>query len=87
MACDYQVGTWISFGVWIYKNFFKIKKFVEHLNENYTTETTLEIFQIINTKTFEEEIKKIGKLDFLPIAIKSLESDDLSTFDQIKKVK
>ncbi len=79
-------GTWIKFAIWVFKNFLKIREFIEMMNQKFPTELNKEVKKILEDSSFEEEMRILSRLDFIPNAIASLESDSLSTECQIKIV-
>ncbi len=56
------------------------------MNRKFPCEFSAEVIQIVENGSFEEEIRRINQLSFLPGAITKLESDALNTEKQIEIV-
>ncbi len=76
-------GTWLIFASWIFDNFEMIKKFIFVLTEKFDTDTNKRAYENINSKEFENEIRIVNSLKFTSDAIFELESEKLSTEQQI----
>lgn len=78
-------GTWIDFSVWIFNNLESIKKFIHE--SDFEQQNQDNMLEIIESDTFEREITLVKEHSFLTNAITTLENGNLSTIDQISKLK
>ncbi len=72
---------------WIFSNFYKVKTFIEVLKVKFLSKLHDEIVALINSEEFKQEIREVNSLSFLSGLILELESENLSTEEQVKLVK
>lgn len=77
-------GTWIEFGCFIFENYKKIMDFLKVIDEQ---DRCREFESIYNNSSLYDELNAIKSHQFLVTLIKKLESDTLTTNEQIQIIK
>ncbi len=80
-------GTWLEFSSWLFDNFNAVHHFIQCLVKQFSHEKDSEILKMIEGAEFESEIRQVYSFSFIAKVIYQLESETLSTENQIRLLK
>ncbi len=76
-------STWLSCAEWVFDNFTKLELFIKELSNKFPNIANDDILQLVNSSEFEKEILEVHSMGFLTTFIYKLETESLSTEDQV----